>query len=747
MIGRQITQYRVIEKIGEGGMGVVYKAEDTVLHRPVVLKVLPPEHAENEERIERFLREARTTSALNHPNIVTMHNLVEDDSTVCIVMEYVEGKTIAELQPKGGFPASEALAITVQVAEALAAAHEAGIVHRDIKPGNVMVLPSGAAKVLDFGLAKLDPLVAIDADGRTETLMTQAGTLVGSPMYMSPEQVLGSHLDGRSDIFSFGATLYEMLTGERPFKATETTSILHAVVHEPAEPLTDLRSDLPPALAAIVAKCLEKNREARFQSAAELRDALRRVLSALEAGGATASGVLPEEVAPSLASGDAAADGTGKASRYGKLVAALALWALLMVVFVPALRERAARLVGRGGGEAAGGQTEATAEPTTAFGFVSQGNDLLRHSYRAGNVDEAVDSFQRALGLEPESAPGYAGLAEAYRLKYSKEKLPELLERARANVAEAMRLDEHLTSAQVVNGRILLAEGEAERARQVFEEVLLLDPANAGALVGVGRCAMKEGDRDAAEKAYLEASKIEPDFHGHWETLGIFYYLTGRYGEAETAFARSVELAPDLAASFNNMAAVQHMQGKYAEAAASLQRALEIEPDPRGYNNLGTLYFFQGLYQKAVSALEKAVEQGSSDYRIWGNLGDAYRWTPGNEEKALSAFETAIRLVGESIAETGESAEKTGLLAEFLAKTDDAAGALDALSDYDADGPYDLFNAAQAAEIAGDRDLAHAFLEQALRAGLSLEEVRKDPELSELRKDVRYQRLLTSLDS
>ncbi|MGB5174062.1 MAG: serine/threonine-protein kinase, partial [Thermoanaerobaculia bacterium] len=243
IIGRQISQYRVIEKIGEGGMGVVYEADDTLLRRPVVLKFLPPEHQTSQERIDRFLREARSASTLNHPNIVTMHNVVQEDSMICLVLEFVDGSALDEITSRTGLPVDEVLAYAVQITDALAAAHEAGIVHRDIKPGNVMVLPSGTIKVLDFGLAKLDPLATVDSEGRTETLLTQAGRVVGTPAYMSPEQVLGSAVDTRSDIFSCGAMLYELLTGSLPFQATESNSVLHAIVQEQEVPVTDLRED------------------------------------------------------------------------------------------------------------------------------------------------------------------------------------------------------------------------------------------------------------------------------------------------------------------------------------------------------------------------------------------------------------------------------------------------------------------------------------------------------------------------
>ena len=745
MIGRQISQYRVIEKIGEGGMGVVYKADDTVLRRPVVLKFLPPEHQASQERIDRFLREARSASALNHPNIVTMHNVVQEESTICLVMEFVDGQALDEITPRTGLPVDEVLGYAVQITDALAAAHAAGIIHRDIKPGNVMVLPSGAIKVLDFGLAKLDPLAAVDSEGRTETLMTQAGRVIGTPAYMSPEQVLGSAVDARSDIFSCGAMLYELLTGSRPFQATGSNSVLHAIVQEREVPVTDLREDLPPALGVMLAKSLAKSRGDRFQSMEEMRDALRRVQSAIESGDATLeldqiSGLEDQDAGKPAASGDRPASGRGR-----WITVAAALVALALVIWLlPGTREALRGWLGSGSDEkATESESSATVEPETAFEFVQRGNGLLDHFYRTGYVDQAVVSFQQALALEPESASAYAGLAEAYWRQYRRDKDPELLTRARTTIDEAIRLDPHLTAAQVTRGFIRLTAGEKVEARADFEEVVELDPANARAHLGLGNYHRGEGNVEAAESEYRQAAELRPEDHRPWEAMGILYYRNARYADAEAAFAASVERAPDLVGAFRNLAAVQHMQGRYSEAAASLQRALEIDPDPRTYSNLGTLYFFQGLYQKALMAFESAIEEGANDYRIWGNLGDAYRWTPGNEQKAQETFETAIRLVREAIAETGPDGEKSGLLAEFLAKTGDSAGALAELESFESNDPYDYFNAAQAAEIAGARDLALELLDQALASGLSLEEVRKDPELAELRKDSDWQLLLT----
>src|SRR5262245_5497015 len=220
MIGKTISHYRILEKLGEGGMGVVYKARDTHLDRLVALKVLPPEKVPDAERKRRFVQEAKAASALNHPNIITIYDMDQVGDVNFIAMEYVAGKALSELIPQNGMKLNDALKYSIQIADALARAHEGGIVHRDLKPGNVMVSREGLVKVLDFGLAKLIDVEPADDSRVTVTASkTAAGTVIGTAAYMSPEQAQGHKVDARSDIFSFGAVLYELLTGRRAFRS------------------------------------------------------------------------------------------------------------------------------------------------------------------------------------------------------------------------------------------------------------------------------------------------------------------------------------------------------------------------------------------------------------------------------------------------------------------------------------------------------------------------------------------------
>lgn len=274
MVGTTLSHYRVLELLGRGGMGEVYAAEDLKLRRRVALKVLPVEMAENAERRRRFEREAQAVAALNHPGIVTIYSVEHDAGRSFLTMELVEGRTLEQAVPAGGLPLPEFLRIAIQLADAMNAAHERGILHRDLKPGNVMLTKDGRIKVLDFGLAKLAdvaPAAALNVQG---PLTTSSGQIVGTLSYMAPEQAEGRTIDHRADIFGLGVLLYELAAGIRPFGGESNVALLTALLRDTPRPITEMRSDLPPALAPIIQRCLEKDPAARYQSAGDLGAAL-----------------------------------------------------------------------------------------------------------------------------------------------------------------------------------------------------------------------------------------------------------------------------------------------------------------------------------------------------------------------------------------------------------------------------------------------------------------------------------------
>jgi Tol biopolymer transport system component len=283
-----LGHYRILQPLGEGGMGEVYAAEDTRLHRTVALKVLPRLLAVDPERRLRFEREAQAIAALNHPNIVTIHSVEEVDGTPFLTMEMVEGHPLSELIPRGGMPLSTVLKIAIGISDAMAAAQQRGITHRDLKPGNVMLTPEGRVKVLDFGVAKLRDLeLAAAADDVTRgptRQLTGEGKIIGTIAYMSPEQAEGKPVDPRSDIFSLGVLLHEMATGDRPFKGDTNVSVISSILKDTPAPITDLNPTLPPDLSRIVRRCLAKEPARRYQTAVDVRNDLEDLKQEVESG-------------------------------------------------------------------------------------------------------------------------------------------------------------------------------------------------------------------------------------------------------------------------------------------------------------------------------------------------------------------------------------------------------------------------------------------------------------------------------
>ena len=273
--GVSLAHYRIVSRLGEGGMGQVFLAVDTRLERNVALKVLPPDLAANRDRMNRFLREARIASTLTHPNIPALHEIGEAGGVQYLAMEYVEGEPLSTRIASGAVKAPEAIAIAAQVADALDAAHSRGIIHRDIKPANIMITPRGNVKLLDFGLAKLESATP-ERDAETQ-LLTTAGSLLGTVFYMSPEQALGRPLDGRTDLFSLGVVLYEMITGRLPFRGANSQETIAMILQNQPEAIARFNYETPEALERVVRKCLEKDRERRYASARDLLVDLRAI--------------------------------------------------------------------------------------------------------------------------------------------------------------------------------------------------------------------------------------------------------------------------------------------------------------------------------------------------------------------------------------------------------------------------------------------------------------------------------------
>jgi serine/threonine protein kinase/tetratricopeptide (TPR) repeat protein len=722
--GLRLGPYEILDELGAGGMGRVYKARDSRLNRLVAIKFLNTELMDDMAR-HRFHQETKAASSLNHPHIVTVHEAGEFEGRPYLVTELVDGGTLkawAKAEKRSWHDTAELL---VGVADGLACAHESGILHRDIKPENVLVTKSGYAKLADFGLAKMAESATAETETLTMTeLRTRPGTIVGTVAYMSPEQVLGEKTDARSDIFSFGVLLYEILTGVRPFHGNSNVACMRMIVDAEPAATSTLVPGLPFSLQAIVQRCLEKKPEKRYQTARALTSELRTALNAI------------------TASAEVLADAKRRArrSRWLAVLAAAVAAALLIAASVPAVRRAvASRLLG---GRAP------LAELLSDYDAYRAGRAALDRYDKPGNVDRAVQYMQTAIRLNPGFATAYAGLSEAYVLRNIAAPDPNWVALARDSAAKAVALSPELAMAHVALANALLEGGKRAEAAVEFERGRDLDPKNWGALVGLAGIANSAGNNAEAESWFRKGIEAAA---GNWvphQALGRFYYGTQRYDDALKAWERAIQLAPGNARVLRNQAAAYLMLSRYDESASALQSALEVEPTAQTYGNLGTLRFFQGRFTDAVHPLEKAVELAATNYVNWGNLGDAYRWAPGMQAKAPATYARAIDLIRGKLAAAPNDSELRANLAGYLAKSDQTPAALVELAGFE---PLPnktgkaCFKAAIAYEVAGKRDDALRSLSSAIRAKYSLEEIRTEQELASLRTDIRYQQLLAAL--
>ncbi len=743
-------------------MGEVLRGYDDRLDRPVALKRLVPGSADPEHARQRFRREARMAARLNDSGIVQVYDWEETEDGDWLVMELVDGRTLAEILADGLPELTQALWIAREVASGLAAAHDLGLVHRDLKPANVMLVEGeGTApdrvKILDFGIAK--PLAM--QGGVPFSTLTAEGHVVGAVSAMSPEQALGQTVDHRSDLFALGSLLYEMLSGESPFEGPNNVATLSRICSSKQTALCRLDLDIPEGISEFVDRLLAKEPARRPAEARQVMAELERLLetptdeheSEDSSDTASQTTLIAEAVRPSTESEEAVfadpeIERNGRKISRGWLAVAVALFAAALWSLWS--------WWGPPGEDAAdaGAASTATAPQTEldSPGLFQRGMALLERYDRKGNIEEAIVDFQRALVLDESSAPALAGLARGYWLDSFFGSLdPQRVEQAIAAARQAVELDEYLAIARVSLGLAYFQAGRAEEAANQLEHALQLEPKNADAYYGLSLLYDSQSKFSQAEEKLQKAITLRPNGWEYLSLLGQIYGKTGRPEAAEEAFRQSLELTPDNFLGFRNLGAALYMQGKLPEAASQFQQALQIRSDASLYANLGTIYFAQGLYPQAVSAFKKAMETGgSNNFLMWGNLGDAYRWTPDNETHAQEAFLRAVQLLQERLDATPEDVALRTRLALNLAKLgncEQVAAEVTSLGELPAAEARSWYRLAVANEICDKRDKALSALGMALQAGFSTKEARIDPELLELRQDVRYHRLEMSLRS
>jgi len=686
--GRTISHYEILALIGQGGMGSVYKAFDTKLKRPVALKFLRPHLWHSLEGQKRFFSEARAAAALDHPNICTIYEIDERDGTIFIAMAFVDGQSLRDRINTGRLPIAEAIEIAGQVAGGLQAAHEKGIVHRDVKPANLIVTIDGTVKIVDFGVAQV----------LSETGITSAGMTVGTVAYMSPEQAQGETVDRRTDIWSLGVVLFEMLTGRLPFPGEKTFAVLNAILHKPAEPLAELRPDAPPALAQVVAKTLQKDPAARYATAQALGSALQACAAAPDAD-ATISSVLRVEK-PTVA---------------GMPVLHLPSVAVLPLVnmsadpeneyFSDGLTEELINVLARLEGLR-------VVSRTSAFEFKGKAQDV-RTIGKALNVNSILEGSVRKAGDRLRITVRLISVHDGYelwceRFDRTMNDVFAIQDEIANSVARAQELTLRQTGSLIrsatsrpknmqaynlyLKGRYhwnQQTQAGFEQAVLHFEQALRSDSQYALAHSGLADCYAFLGfwsliaPADAWPKAKMSAQRAlkldETVAEAHISLGYVHLFWDWDTASAEREFLRALELNHGLANSHYGYAMYLTQSGQLREALGEIKHACELDPLSLIYRSaVVALLYYARRYELALDEVHKLIAASPNYFEPYLFLGLIYEQL-GKFEDSSRAFERGRQLAAESpltVAFSGAAQARAGHREEaigFLRRLDDMA--------------------------------------------------------------------------